>query len=153
MRIFIGADHRGFELKENIIEWLKQNNISFQDVGAHDYNESDDYPVYAQKMAESVAADLSNNKDSRGIIICGSGIGVDIVANKFDGIRAGLAASREQVEAARQDDDINVLAIAADYTSLEKTIELIDAFLNTEYDEQARRKRRLDEIKKIEENN
>jgi len=153
MRVFIGADHRGFDLKENLKEWMSKNDIAFQDVGAFTLDENDDYPVYAKKLSESVSEDLISGKETRGIILCGSGVGVDIVANKFDGIRSGLGASRKQVESGRRDDDINVLAIASNYTDFEQAKQLIETFLKTEFDELAKRKRRLDEIKEIEKHN
>lgn len=146
--IYLGADHRGFNLKEKIKQWLTEWGHEYHDVGALEYDKNDDYPVYASKVVESMT-----EIDDRGIILCGSGVGVDEVANKFDGIRSGLAMSKEQIEAARNDDNINVLAIASDYTSEEDAKDIIRAFLNTEFASAERFNRRLGEIEKIEETN
>ena len=149
MRIFIGADHRGFELKEKLKQWMSENSISFQDVGAHELDPSDDYPVFAQKVAESVSSDIETGKDTRGIVICGSGVGVDIVANKFRGIRCGLGMNIEQVKSARADDDINVLALASDETDEQNARVMVKTFLETAFDPSKRHTRRLKEIEEI----
>ena len=152
MRVFIGADHRGFKLKENLKQWMSEEKISFQDVGAHELDPNDDYPVYAKKVAESVSDDSRLGKESRGIVICGSGVGVDIVANKFNGVRCGLGMNIEQVKSARHDDDINILALASDETDGTQAREMVKAFLETEFENAERRTRRLGEIKDIENN-
>ena len=146
--IYLGTDHRGFALKEKIKQWLTEWGYEYHDVGALEYNKDDDYPVYASKVAESMT-----EVDDRGIILCGSGVGVDEVANKFDGIRSGLALNKEQIEAARKDDNINVLAIASDFTSEEDAQEIVKTFLKTEFADEERFNRRLGEIEKIEETN
>lgn len=150
MRVFIGSDHRGFELKEQLKHFLSQEKISFQDVGAFELDPNDDYPVFAQKVAESVSSDTKTGKDTRGIVICGSGVGVDIVANKFNGVRCGLGMNVEQVRLARHDDDINILALASDETDESQAKEMVKAFLETEFENAERRTRRLNEIKDIE---
>jgi ribose 5-phosphate isomerase B len=109
----------------------------------------DDYTVYAEKVAREVVKDASN----RGILLCGSGVGVDIVANKIDGIRASIGLSPEQIVAGRKDDDMNILVIAAEYTQEEAVWGLIDAFISTDFDEKESHKRRLMDIAEIEENN
>lgn len=144
MKVFIGADHRGFSLKQSLKQWLSENNVQHEDVGAHELDPNDDYPQYAQKVAEQVG------QGGWGIVICGSGVGVDIVANKFDGVRCGLAVNKEQIEAARKDDDINVLAIAADTTSEADAKEMVSAFIDTAYEASEKHARRLEEIKEIE---
>ena len=146
--IYIGADHRGFKLKEKIKKWLDEWGHDYQDVGAFEVDPNDDFPVYASKVAESIT-----ELEDRGIIICGSGVGVDEVANKFDGIRSGLAINREQIEAARNDDNINVLAIASDYIVEDDAREIVKTFLETEFSDEERFNRRLAEIGDIEEIN
>ena len=146
--IYLGADHRGFKLKEKTKQWLTEWGYEHHDVGAFEYDQNDDYPIYASKVAESMT-----EPDDRGIIICGSGVGVDDVANKFDGIRSGLAINKEQIEAARSDDNINVLAIASDFTSEEDAQEIVRTFLKTEFADEERFNRRLGEIGEIEETN
>jgi ribose 5-phosphate isomerase B len=151
MKIYLGADHRGFLLKEKIAKWLLEHGYDFEDVGAQSLNPNDDYTKYAAEVASLIA---DRDKDQRrGILFCGSGIGVDIVANKFDGIRAGIGKSLEQIKAGREDDDMNVLVIATDFTKEAEVTDMVKAFLETEFDSQVRHKRRLKEIEKIEANN
>lgn len=149
MKIFIGADHRGFELKEKIARWLFEMEHAYQDLGAESYNPKDDYP----KFAEEVASLVAKTEGSRGVLLCGSGVGVDVVANKFDGIRASIGKTVLQIEAGRRDDDMNVLVIASDYTSEKEAKAMLIAFLETKYENVARHARRLQEIEKIEANN
>src|SRR3990167_3032203 len=146
--IYLAADHRGFKLKEKIKQWLSKWGYDYEDMGAFELDPSDDYPVYAKKMAESMV-----ELDDRGIIVCGSGVGVDEVANKFDGIRSGLAINKEQIHAARNDDDINVLALASDFTTEDEAKEIAKTFLKTEFADEERFNRRLGEIGEIEETN
>lgn len=146
--IYLAADHRGFQLKEKIKEWLTQWGFDYEDMGAFELDPIDDYPIYAKKVAESMV-----ESDDRGILVCGSGVGVDEVANKFDGIRSGLAINKEQIYAARNDDDINVLALASDFTSEEEAKEIVKTFLDTEFADEERFNRRLKEVGEIEEEN
>lgn len=149
MKIFLGADHRGYELKEKISQWLFEMERAFQDLGAVSFDPHDDYTEYAERVASLV----TKNEGSRGVLICGSGVGVEVIANKFDGIRAGIGKNALQVEAARQDDDMNVLVIAADYTSEKEAKAMLIAFLETKFSGKARHEERLEEIEKIEANN
>lgn len=149
MKVFIGADHRGFVLKEQLKDWLVEWGIKVDDLGAYVPEPSDDYTIYAQRVASMVA----DQKESRGILLCGSGVGVDVVANKFDGVRASVGKSADQIKAGRQDDDMNVLVIAADFTTPGEAKEMAHVFLTTNYTHKARYNRRLDTIKKIEANN
>jgi ribose 5-phosphate isomerase B len=146
MRIYIGADHRGFELKEKVKKWLAESNITEQDVGALTYDQTDDYPDFASEVALKVAKD----KEARGIVICGSGVGVDIAANKIKGIRCGFGHSAKQIESARSHDNINVLAIPADYLGENDVKEIVKAFLNTDYVSEERHQRRIDKIAGLE---
>jgi ribose 5-phosphate isomerase B len=95
MKIYLGADHRGFELKEKLKSFLRDLGFDYQDLGASIYNKEDDYPDFAKLVGEKVVADLG----SRGILICGSGIGIAIAANKIKGVRAGTALKSEQAAA------------------------------------------------------
>ena len=150
MKIYIGADHRGFKLKEEIKKYFYENGIGYEDLGAYEFNPTDDYPIYAERVSNKVSEGIKEAQDSRGILICGSGVGVDIVANKFEHIRSGLGINTEQVKSARRDDDINVLAIAADEASENEAREMVKAFLETEFEPSKKHTRRLDEIEKIE---
>jgi len=145
--IYIGADHRGFSLKEKIKKWLTSYKV--KDLGAESSNKSDDYTVYAERVASMVA----DNIGTCGILICGSGVGVDIVANKFDGVRASIGKSANQVKAGRTDDDMNILVIAADFTNEEEAKEMVMKFINTKFSGKKRHKKRLEDIKRIEANN
>src|SRR3989344_8861813 len=108
MNIFIGADHRGFAMKEGLIAWLQQQGHNVEDMGAQEFMEGDDYPDYAMLVAKKIAVDTEHN---RGIVLCGSGVGMAVAANKVHGIRAAMIHDVEIVKAARNDDDINVLAL------------------------------------------
>ncbi len=149
MKVYIGTDHKGFALKEKIVRWVFEWGYTFADMGAETLDPEDDYTIYAERVASVVGAE----KDARGILLCGSGVGVDVAANKFDGVRASIGKSVEQVRAGRNDDDMNVLVLAADYTKEEEAKEMIKAFLETKFSAKTRFERRLSDIKKIEANN
>ena len=149
MKVYIGADHRGYKLKEKLFQWLVDGKYSVDDYGAYELDVSDDYVVYAEKVA-SVVSKVDNR---RGVLLCGSGVGVDVVANKFDGVRASVGKSADQVKAGRRDDDMNVLVLAAEFTGVEEAKEMLKAFLETKFDQKSRHKRRLEDIKRIEANN
>src|SRR3989344_8497547 len=150
MRVYIGSDHRGFYLKEKIAKWLFERKFEYEDMGAEYYNPDDDYTVYAERVASVVK---SSSTSARGILLCGSGVGVDVVANKFDRVRASIGKSVEQVKAGRNDDDMNVLVIASDYTKEEEAKEMLQLFLETKFSGKKRFKKRLQDIEKIEANN
>ncbi len=149
MKIYLGSDHRGYFLKEKIAKWLYDAKYDYFDVGAQSLELGDDYTKYASEVASLVA----NEKIGRGIVLCGSGVGVDVVTNKFDGIRASVGKNEEQIKAGRKDDDMNILVIAADYTDEYETKDMVKAFLETKFGGKERYKRRLKEIEKIEANN
>ena len=122
---------------------------AYQDLGALSLDPDDDYPKYAEDVASLVA----KNTGSRGVLLCGSGVGVDIVANKFDGVRSSIGKNVLQIEAGRRDDDMNILVIAADYTTEKEAKAMLIAFLETKYSAKPRFERRLEEITRIEANN
>src|SRR3989339_1910940 len=103
MKIYLGSDHRGYKLKEKIFQWLVDKGHEVEDFGAYELEPSDDYTLYAEKVASVV----SDREAARGVLLCGSGVGVDVVANKFDGIRASIGKSVDQVHAGRRDDNMN----------------------------------------------
>ncbi len=145
--IYIGADHRGWELKAKICEWLTGRNIPFRDMGAFEYNHDDDYVDYAISVAEEVAKEAENH---RGVIICGSGVGVAVAANKVRKIRCGLGFAPDQVHAARKEDDMNILAIAAENTGEKLAFSLLEQFLGTEFVALDRYLRRKEKIERME---
>lgn len=149
MKIYLGADHRGYGLKEKIAKWLFEWGYEFNDLGAEHLDPNDDYPVYAEKVAAMVGA----NQGSLGILLCGSGVGVEVAANKVDGVRAAIGKSPDQVKAGRRDDDMNVLVLAADYTQEKEAKQMLRAFLKTKFAAKSRFKKRLEDIKRLEANN
>lgn len=146
MKIYLGADHRGFKLKNELKDWLMQNSHEVEDCGPTEYVQGDDFIDYVITVAKGVT-ELPEN---RGVVICGSGAGVEIAANKIKGIRCSLGQSKEQIIKARNADDINVLAIAGEFTDFEKAKNLIKAFLETDYDPAERHKRRIEKIHQLE---
>lgn len=143
--IYLGADHRGFKHKEKLKAFLDEQGYQVTDVGT-DSEVSVDYPVIAKKVAKKVTEDLNN----RGILLCGSSVGVCIAANKFKGIRAGSAWTEEVARSARADDNVNVLCLAADDISAEDIKPIARAFLNTSFRSEDRYKRRIAQIDEIE---
>lgn len=145
MTIFIGADHRGFELKNKLIDYLHEKNIRVEDMGNYSYEAEDDYPDYAKKVASAV---LQNPHQFLGIVICGSGVGVSVVVNRYRGIQCQLGFDVNQVKSAREHDHTNVLALPSDYVDEEKAKELVDAFLSvtpSTGEKYTRRLRKIDE--------
>jgi len=149
MKVYIGADHRGFYLKEELRPWLEEQGIEVADVGAEEYIEGDDYIDYAEAVAKRVSAETV----ARGILLCGSGVGVDVTANKIDGIRSGLGFSVDQIRSARHDDDINVLALPADSLTLDKAKDMVKVFLDTPFAHASRYEQRIEKIKDLEASN
>lgn len=141
--VYIASDHAGFETKQKTIEFLNQNKIAFEDIGPYEFNKDDDYPDFAFKLGETVV-----EKNGKGIIICGSGVGVCIACNKVKGVRAGYAESEEHAIESRTDDDTNILVLDAMTFNPEIDFAIITTWLNTVFSEEERYVRR---IKKIEE--
>jgi len=147
MIIYIGSDHQGFKTKELLREFLKDKGYGVVDVGNLQYDEQDDYPDYAEAVARRVSRDTDN---SRGVLVCGSGVGVSIVANKFKNIRAALIFSPDHAFDAKNDDDINILAIAAKYTDPTVAKKILVAWLETPFSGEEKHRRRLQKISEIE---
>lgn len=145
MKIYIGADHAGFKLKERLKLHLKRK-YKIIDLSNKKYNKNDDYPIFAARVAKKVAKD----KNAKGILICGSGQGVCIAANKIKGIRAALAEHVQDAFLARKDDDCNVICLQGRFTTFDKTKKIANKFLATEFSEAKRYKRRVNEIKRLE---
>ena len=146
--IYIGADHRGYELKEKLKAYLTELNIILEDLGAKELTPDDDYPDYALAVAQKVAEDPKNN---RGILICGSGVGVDVAANKIKGIRSALCFDAKQAQASRNDDNANILSLPADFISESLAKEIVKTWLETPFSGSGHYVRRIEKIKKIEE--
>ena len=147
LNVYIGADHRGYNLKEVLKSYLKELGFNFEDLGAHELNPDDDYPDYAVEVAKKVAEDPENN---RGILICGSGVGVDIVANKIRNIRSALCFDIKQAQMSRNDDNTNVLSLSSDFTPENSAKEIVKTWLETSFSYLERHARRVEKIKKVE---
>jgi ribose 5-phosphate isomerase B len=139
--IFLGADHAGFEAKEFVAHKLASDGIAFEDFGSFSKEPSDDYPVYARRVAKEVA-----KHNGRGLLFCGSGEGMAIVANRSKGIRAAVAWKPEIAHEARQDNDANILSIPARFVSNAEAWEIVRAFLATTFSHEERHKRRIRQI-------
>lgn len=126
--LYIASDHAGFELKEKLTTYLTKNGVEFIDLGTNS-TESVDYPVFAKLLAEKVL----ENTDNKGVLICGTGIGMSIVANRFKGIRAGLCKDAKTAVLTRQHNDANVLVLAGRSTSACRAKKILDKFLTTEF--------------------
>lgn len=144
--IAIGSDHGGYELKAKIIAYLEKKGLEIKDFGTKS-NQSVDYPDYAQKVCMSVVS----KKCQKGILICGTGIGVSIAANKIPGIRAAVCANVFMAKASRKHNDANVLAIGQRVLGEGIAFDIVDAFLNNDFDA-GRHKNRVDKISYIEKN-
>jgi len=144
--IYLGADHRGYGLKEDVKKLLEQEKIEFQDLGNLKYDEEDDYPDFAKKVTEKIS---SNSKKDKGILICGTGIGMSIAANKIKEVRAGLCLSSYMAKKAVEANDINILCLAADITDVGTSKKIIKQWLKAKFKNEERDKRRLSKITKF----
>ncbi|MCI5602672.1 MAG: ribose 5-phosphate isomerase B [Lachnospiraceae bacterium] len=136
--IALGCDHGGYELKQEIIKHLQERGIEFKDYGC-DSLESVDYPVYAKKVANVVAS----GECEKGILICGTGIGISIAANKVKGIRAALCTDCFMAEATRLHNDANILALGGRVVGPGLALKIVDTFLDTEFSNDERHIRRI----------
>ncbi|MFA6518030.1 MAG: RpiB/LacA/LacB family sugar-phosphate isomerase [Candidatus Shapirobacteria bacterium] len=143
--IYLGADHRGYNLKEAIKSWLRSENYEVTDMGDDKYDKEDDYVDYAIKVGERVVAEKA-----KGVLICGSGVGMTMAVNKVNGIRASVLTSVEQARVAREEDDINVACLTADLVPIEQNQEIIRVFLETVFSSEERHINRIQKIKKYE---
>lgn len=144
--IALGSDHAGFELKEKIKTWLDQNKYQFKDFGCYT-TASADYPDYGLMVAEAVA----KNDYTFGIAICGSGIGICIVANKVPGIRAALCTNIGMAKMARSHNNANVLCLGGRDTDHNLALQIVETWLTMPFSEESRHQRRIDKIHNIEE--
>jgi ribose 5-phosphate isomerase B len=146
MIVALGADHGGFAMKEDLKKILLAMKITVLDKGACEYEASDDYPDFASAVAKSVSA----GEADRGILLCGSGVGVTIAANKFKNVRACLCHDTYSAKQGVQHDAMNILCLGARIIGIELAKELVKAFLSTEFDTQERFQRRLDKVLELE---
>jgi ribose 5-phosphate isomerase B len=147
MKIFVGADHRGYVSKQEVLNYLKSAGYDAEDIGDENFDPEDDFPVFATKATNKVLS--SDDDDPRAILICGSGQGMAMAANRFKGIRAGLGYDIESAKSTRNDEDSNVLALPAELFKKEdknNVFVIIEAWLNTPFAKAARFLRRNQEL-------
>jgi RpiB/LacA/LacB family sugar-phosphate isomerase len=148
MKIAIASDHAGFALKQNIIAFLSGQNLSVTDLGTYSENPVD-YPDFAEKIASAIV----KNEAERGILICGSGVGASVAANKLNGIRAGLCHDTYSAHQGVEHDAMNILVMGARVVGVELARELVKAFLSAEFTEEERHLRRLKKVAALEQKN
>jgi len=146
MRISIGADHGGFPLNERVIKELRAAGHDVQDFGTHDGSKADDYPDYAIMVGQAV----QSGQADVGLLICGSGVGASVAANKLRGVRAALCGDTYSAHQSREHDDCNVLCLGARVVGVELALEIVRAFLSARFTGEERHRRRLAKINDIE---
>ncbi len=144
MKIAIGSDHAGYELKEKIKEFLKENKYEFEDFGT-DSSDSVDYPDFAKRVSEAVIGGFNF-----GILICGSGIGMSMAANKFPGVRAAFCMNPELAKASREHNNANVLTLGARFIGEDLAKKIVKTFLETEFTDEERHIKRVKKIGELE---
>jgi len=151
--IYLGADHGGFKLKEQLEKWFAELKLEFLDVGAAKLDPNDDYPQFAFKVAQLVSAEEINqvwSKRPKGILICRSAAGMVIAANKIKNIRAVAIFDIKMAKHAREHNDANIIGISADWTSEKEAKEIINTWLTTEFSKAERHTRRIKQIAEVE---
>lgn len=141
VKVILGADHAGYRMKEKLKDYLRRRKIPFEDLGA-DSLDAVDYPDFAVRVAQKVAA----NKDFRGILICGTGTGMTIAANKVKGVRAVAAYDAYSAKMSRVDNNTNVLGLRGRYFPFERAKKIVSLWLETPFSNEARHKRRIQKI-------
>jgi ribose 5-phosphate isomerase B len=142
MRVHLGSDHAGFELKDHLLAWLEEHGHEVIDHGPHGYDPADDFPPYILRAAQAVGAD----KASLGVVIGGSGNGEQIAANKVSGVRAALAWNDDTASLAREHNDANVVSIGARMHTLDEATRLVERFVDTQFSAETRHIRRIEMI-------
>lgn len=141
MKIALGCDHGGYDLKQAIIRYLEEQGISYEDMGCMDKN-SCDYPIYAKAAAKAVA----EGRCEKGIVICTTGIGISIAANKIKGIRCALCSDTVSARLTREHNDANMLALGAGIVGVNLALGIVDTFLHTEFSGEEKHARRVGAI-------
>ncbi len=147
MKVFLGADHNGFEYKRQLAEALKLAGHEVVDAGDKELKADDDYPQFAGQLVHELLA--SGDPEARGILICGSGQGMCIAANRFKKIRAALCWNQSEARAARNDDDSNILCLSSRYTSLDEAGSIMATFLSTPFAGAPRFARRIQQLDEL----
>ena len=147
MKIVIGADHAGYDMKESVAAYLRAKGHDILDIGTHEPGHPDDYPDFAILVAREVQA----GSVERGILICGSGVGVCVAANKFKGIRAGICHDHYSAGQGVEHDNMNVLVLGSRVIGPNVALDLVDGYVAAKFSGEERRVRRLNKVKAIEE--
>ena len=143
MRVHLGSDHAGLELKEHLLNWLADHGFEAVDHGPFVYDALDDYPVFCLRAAEAVAADWQDGEQSLGVVVGGSGNGEAIAANKVKGVRCALVWSEETATLAREHNDANVVSVGGRMHTVEDMTRFVEVFLDTAYSGEERHTRRI----------
>src|SRR5687767_5990524 len=146
VRIAVAADHAGFELKNMLADEIRQAGHDVVDLGAHSYEASDDYPDFAAAAGRAVA----HNQADRSVLICGSGVGASIAANKIDGARAALCHDTYSAHQGVEHDDMNVLVLGSRIVGIELARDLVKSFVGASFSNDERHVRRLEKVKRLE---
>ncbi|HEY0867569.1 MAG TPA: ribose 5-phosphate isomerase B [Fimbriimonas sp.] len=147
MKIAVGADHAGFELKQQLVKEIEAAGHEVVDLGAHHYDALDDYPDFAEKVGLAVA----RKEVDRGVLVCGSGVGASIAANKIKGVRAGVSMDTYSAHQGVEHDDVNVLVLGSRIIGPALASEVLASFLEAEFSGEERHVRRLNKVLQIEE--
>lgn len=147
MKLYLAADHNGFDYKQQLADFLRRSGHEVIDEGNKQLQTDDDFPEFAGRAVSTLLAD--GDKNARAILICGSGQGMCMAANRFKGIRASLCWSVEEARAARNDDDSNVLCLAAHFTTIEAAKPIVSAWLSTPFAAAPRFIRRLKQLDEL----
>ena len=147
MRIAIGGDHAGFQAKQELAAYVKELGHEIRDMGAHAYDADDDYPDFTLAVARAVAS----GEVDRGVMVCGSGVGASVAANKVAGVRAAVCHDTYSAHQGVEHDDMNVLCLGARIVGMELAKEVVAAYLGARFSGEERHKRRLKKVKAIEE--
>ncbi len=146
MKVAVAADHGGFPIKAQIVELLTSMGHDVQDLGAHQPEPSDDYPDYARYVGQAI----QNGHAERGVLLCGSGVGACVAANKMKGVRAGLCHDHYSAHQGVEHDDMNVLCLGARVVGVAVATELVEAFMSANFTKEDRHARRLEKVNAIE---
>ncbi|KRF17709.1 ribose 5-phosphate isomerase [Nocardioides sp. Soil797] len=146
MRVHLGSDHAGLELKDHLLNWLVEHDHEVIDHGPFVYDAVDDYPVFCLRAAEGVAAEQAEGRDTLGVVIGGSGNGEQIAANKVKGVRAALVWSEETAVLAREHNDANVISVGGRMHSLDEMTRFVEVFLATPFSDEERHSRRIAQL-------
>jgi RpiB/LacA/LacB family sugar-phosphate isomerase len=146
MRIAVAADHAGFEMKNQLVDAIGKAGHEVVDMGAHSFDPADDYPDFAEALGMA----LQRGDAERGVLICGSGVGASVAANKLDGIRAGLCHDAYSAHQGVEHDDMNVLVLGARIIGIELARDLVRNFLSARFSGDPRHQRRLEKVKRLE---